>query len=130
MTQAAATDSGCRVLATSTQDARRGAVTSVRHECPIGSRFLHGLFSSENVRLLHGGVGPMAKPVVKCGHCRLPIEDSDLVVAFEGAGLIHVRCWRVSDSETSRQSSNLVRRSRKLIDESRRRLDHPPKSDD
>ena len=65
----------------------------------------------------------MAKPVGTCGHCRLPIEDSDLVVLFEDGRLIHVGCWRVSDSATSRQSSDLVRRSRKLIDDSRRRLD-------
>ena len=65
----------------------------------------------------------MAKPVGTCGHCRLPIEDSDVVVIFEDGRLIHVGCWRVSDSATSRQSSDPVRRSRKLIDDSRRRLD-------
>ena len=59
----------------------------------------------------------MAKPVGTCGHCRLPIEDSDLVVLLEDGRLIHVGCWRVSDSATSRQSSDLVRRSRKLIDD-------------
>jgi hypothetical protein len=65
----------------------------------------------------------MAKPVGTCGHCRLSIEDSDVVVIFEDGRLIHVGCWRVSDSAMSRQSSGLVRRSRKLIDDSRRRLD-------
>jgi len=65
----------------------------------------------------------MAKPVGTCGHCRLPIEESDGVVIFEDGRLIHVGCWRVSDSATSRQSSDLVRRSRKLIDNSRRALD-------
>jgi len=42
----------------------------------------------------------MAKPVGTCGHCRLPIEDSDLVVLFEDGRLLHVGCWRVSDSAT------------------------------
>ena len=65
----------------------------------------------------------MAKPVGTCAHCRFPIEDSDVVVIFEDGRLIHVGCWRVSDSVTSRQSSDRVRRSRKLIDDSRRRLD-------
>ena len=65
----------------------------------------------------------MAKPVGACAHCRVPIEDSDVVVIFEDGRLIHVRCWRVSDSATSRQSSDLVRRARKWIDVSGRRLD-------
>ena len=69
------------------------------------------------VRLMDGGSRPMAKPVGTCGHCRLPIEDSDVVVIFEDGRLIHVGCWRVSDSAMSRQSSGLVRRSWKLIDD-------------
>jgi hypothetical protein len=64
----------------------------------------------------------MAKPVGTCAHCPFPIEDSDVVVIFDDGRLIHVGCWRVSDSATSRQSSDLVRRSRKLIDDPRRRL--------
>jgi len=59
----------------------------------------------------------MAKPVGTCGHCRLSIEDSEIVVIFEDGRLIHVGCWRVSDSARGRQSSDLVRRSRKLIDD-------------
>ena len=57
----------------------------------------------------------MAKPVGTCAHCRFPIEDSDVVVIFDDGRLIHVGCWRVSDSARSCQSSDVVRRSRKLI---------------
>ena len=71
----------------------------------------------------------MAKPASTCGHCRYPIEESDIIVPFEDGGIIHVRCWRVSDSEMRRRSDELVRRSRKLIDDSRSRLDALRKSE-
>ena len=64
----------------------------------------------------------MAKPVGTCAHCRFPIEDSDVVVIFDDGRLIHVGCWQLSDSATRRQSSDVVRRSQKLIDDPRRTL--------
>jgi hypothetical protein len=36
--------------------------------------------------------------IVKCRHCGFPIEDTDIVTAVR-EGLIHVRCWRMEDSQ-------------------------------
>jgi hypothetical protein len=69
-----------------------------------------------------------AKWVVCCGHCRLPIEETDFIVPFEDATVIHVRCWRVDETATLRGSSALVRQSRKIIEESRRIVDEHRKS--
>lgn len=66
----------------------------------------------------------MAKtPVVACGHCRLPIEPHEIIVEFDNAATIHVRCWRVDEPQMVRETSDLVRRSQKLIEDSRRRID-------
>ena len=59
--------------------------------------------------------------MVDCGHCHRPIEPGDLIV-FEDRGPIHVRCWLVDDSKEMRPLTHLIRRSQRLIDESRRRL--------
>lgn len=69
--------------------------------------------------------GAMAKQHqgVTCGHCRLPIEPGDIVVEFDNAATIHVRCWRVDESEMLSRASDLVRRSRELIETSRGRID-------
>jgi hypothetical protein len=69
-----------------------------------------------------------AKRVVCCGHCRFPIEETDFIVPFEDATVIHVRCWRVGETATVRASSALVRQSRKIIEESRRIVDEHRKS--
>lgn len=55
----------------------------------------------------------MAKPSIKCGHCHRLIEDDDVVVVFDDGSLIHVRCWRVNESELMRESSDLVRHFRR-----------------
>jgi hypothetical protein len=69
-----------------------------------------------------------AKRVVCCGHCRFPIEETDFIVPFEDATVIHVRCWRVDATATLSGSSALVRQSRKMIEESRRIVDTHRKS--
>ena len=69
-----------------------------------------------------------AKWVVCCGHCRLPIEETDFIVPFEDGTVIHVRCWRVDETARLRRSSALVRQSRKIIEESRRIVDEHRKS--
>ena len=69
-----------------------------------------------------------AKRVVWCGHCRFPIEETDFIVPFEDATVIHVRCWRVDQTARLRGSSALVRQSRKMIEESRRIVDAHRKS--
>jgi hypothetical protein len=51
----------------------------------------------------------VARLVVRCGHCRLPIEDTDITVIFEDASVIHVRCWRLDKSPRSQESNTLVR---------------------
>jgi len=66
--------------------------------------------------------------VVCCGHCRLPIEARDIIVPFEDATVIHVRCWRVDRTAQLQESSALVRRSRKMIEESHRIVDAHRKS--
>jgi len=66
--------------------------------------------------------------VVCCGHCRLPIEETDFIVPFEDATVIHVRCWRVDETAQVRELSALVRRSRKMIQESRDIVDVHRKS--
>ena len=69
-----------------------------------------------------------ARRVVCCGHCRLPIEARDFIVPFEDATVIHVRCWRVDGTAQLQESSALVRRSRKMIEESQRIVDAHRKS--
>ena len=69
-----------------------------------------------------------AKRVVCCGHCRFPVEDTDFIVPFEDATVIHVRCWRVDQTGQLRELSALVRRSRKMIEESQRIVDAHRKS--
>jgi hypothetical protein len=70
-----------------------------------------------------GVVDPWRSRLVSAVSAAFPSKNSDIVVLFAGGGLIHVRCWPVSDSETSRQSRDRMRRSRKWIDDSRPRLD-------
>jgi len=60
---------------------------------------------------------------VTCGHCRLPIEPGELIVEFDNGTTIHVRCWRVDESNMLREASALVRQSWKLIEDSRKRID-------
>jgi hypothetical protein len=31
-----------------------------------------------------------------CSHCQHPIKPDDIVVKFDNAASIHVRCWRVN----------------------------------
>ena len=66
--------------------------------------------------------------VVCCGHCRLPIEETDFIVPFEDATVIHVCCWRVDETAQLHELSARVRRSRKMIEESRRIVDAHRKS--
>jgi len=61
--------------------------------------------------------------VVHCGRCRLPIEPDELIVEFEDRGSIHLRCWQINDLEDTRTFAHFVRRSQRLIDKSRARLD-------
>jgi len=47
----------------------------------------------------------MAKKVLTCRHCSLPIEHDDIVVVFFAAGPIHVRCWPVNGANGSHHGS-------------------------
>ena len=68
----------------------------------------------------------------KCAHCSRPLEEGETSVTFE-ADVFHDACLRrLLTDETIRMSLTLSRRSRKLIEQSRRRLrqgrlgDDPP----
>jgi hypothetical protein len=62
-------------------------------------------------------------PIEKCGRCSDPIESHDIVVPFDNGDVIHVRCWRVGETQQRcRESRTLIQKSQKLIDESGRKL--------
>jgi hypothetical protein len=66
---------------------------------------------------------PVKKPIEKCSRCSDPIESHDIVVPFDNGDVIHVRCWRVGETQQRcRESRTLIQKSQKLIDESGRKL--------